>query len=293
MTKRFNAILLATIIAVGIPFYWFFLESGNADPSPKNLNINQLRAAANRLPGPHPYMIRYERVGHRYFVRNLLAAGTGLRPTPYAIVAYEMLIPGGGSIMIDAGTTKHQALQNGIENFDAAAQARVDAAYQRTNLKINLVDHPLHDGGRNGDKFVPKRSVSPPSADRKVAMNSVAPGVVTIDMPGLTRGSRMVYVQLADGRELLFTGDVAPIMESWKEVRPPSRYSTTWSRPQDRDQIASWLETISDLRKVNPALVVVAAHDFKPPRPIDGDMKPLPSMALIGKSGGSGQGSPR
>ena len=44
-------------------------------------------------------------------------------------------------------------------------------------------------------------------------LHALAPGVVLIKSPGHTPGSQMVYVKLADGRELLLLGDV-----SWRRL---------------------------------------------------------------------------
>jgi glyoxylase-like metal-dependent hydrolase (beta-lactamase superfamily II) len=45
-------------------------------------------------------------------------------------------------------------------------------------------------------------------------MIAVAPGVVLVRAPGHTRGSQMVYVQRADGAEVLLTGNAALLMDS-------------------------------------------------------------------------------
>src|SRR5262249_16878962 len=44
-------------------------------------------------------------------------------------------------------------------------------------------------------------------------VHSLAPGVVLVKAPGHSPGSQFIYVQLADGREVLLVGDLVDMMQ--------------------------------------------------------------------------------
>jgi hypothetical protein len=257
LTPRLNLFLLALILAVGLPFYWFQINAGRGDAAPKALTITELRKLADSIPGQKPTDVNYEQIGFRYIISNRLAAGTGLRPTRASVRAYELVVPGEGPITIDGGTTRAAAEQYNVRDYNRAAERRIDKANARASLSILLVDHPLHNG--NTAFSMPHARLLPDMSDGKP--RAVAPGVVVIPLPGLTVGSNMVYAHLENGREYLFTGDAAMIDSSWREMRPPARMVTSYLRPQERRQIVSWLMTINALARAAPHMTVISGHE--------------------------------
>jgi glyoxylase-like metal-dependent hydrolase (beta-lactamase superfamily II) len=91
---------------------------------------------------------------------------------------------------------------------------------------------------------------------------AVAPGVVLIAAPGHTPGSQLVYVQLADGRELLFLGDAAWHTENIDKMRQPPRLITLMLK-NDRDATACQLIAFHDLGEKEPKLHLVPGHDAR------------------------------
>ena len=74
-------------------------------------------------------------------------------------------------------------------------------------------------------------------------------------------GAQMVFVRLADGRELLFAGDTAPLAFNWEQLRARSRLLGDWREHDDRKAVYAWLMTIRRLKEQARQLEVVPAHD--------------------------------
>jgi glyoxylase-like metal-dependent hydrolase (beta-lactamase superfamily II) len=91
-------------------------------------------------------------------------------------------------------------------------------------------------------------------------MVAVAPGVVLLRAPGHTPGSQMIYVQRADGVEVLFTGDAALLMDSVEFEQGPSQL-VTMKGHGDSDAIACTLVALKELRKREATLAIMPGHD--------------------------------
>lgn len=87
----------------------------------------------------------------------------------------------------------------------------------------------------------------------------IAPGVVLIKAAGHTRGSQIVYVRLASGREIVLAGDIAWHMSGIDKQLQKPLASTAQFGGEDRDAIAQqlrWLRSVA-----GPETFVVVAHD--------------------------------
>ena len=71
----------------------------------------------------------------------------------------------------------------------------------------------------------------------------------------------MIYVHLADGREYLFAGPVAPYGVNATELRTRSLLTEWWDGPTDRAATMRWLVTLQHWQKQAPHLFVVTGHD--------------------------------
>jgi len=261
LTRRLNIWLLSVLLIIGIPYYWYLVDPGagpgSAAPRAKPVTIAQLRAVAAAPEGQRPVELRVETVGVRYNSRNMLVAGTGLRFAPNTVRAYQLVVPGGSPIVIDAGTSAKAAQDDDFDEFDPAAQTRVNRALARAGHAVLLADRPAHNGGHAPGTRRAGAEMPPPAT----APYALAPGVVVIPASGLRRGSAMVYAWLANGREYLFTGDAANLSANWRETRPPARLATRGDRPGYRRESLSWLMTINALHRAAPQMIVVAGHD--------------------------------
>lgn len=80
-----------------------------------------------------------------------------------------------------------------------------------------------------------------------------------VDLP--VRGGRMIYVRLADGRELVFAGRVAPLEISLIDNRIRPRILTDWLEPEDRAEAFAMLATLRQWHREAPAMVIVPGMD--------------------------------
>jgi hypothetical protein len=265
LTRRLNIWLLSVLLIIGIPYYWYLIDPGfdadagkaNAEPVARPVTIAQLRALAAGAEGARPAELRVETVGYRYISRNMIVAGSGLRATPTEVRAYELMVPGGAPLVIDAGTTAKVARAHDFDSYDQQAQARIDRALGRAAHALLLSDRPIHNGGHVSGTRRPGGEMPPGGT----APYAPAPGVVVIPVPGLGSRSAMVYVWMANDREYLFTGDVARLAASWRRQRLPARLATRGEKAGYRRENLSWLMTINALHRAAPQMVIVSGHE--------------------------------
>lgn len=260
MTRRLNFWLFAFLFIVGFPFYWYLLDAGAGEARMKPLSMGELRALSGTIPGPAPTQLRAETIGTGSQSFNMLAAGTGLRSVTTAVRAYELVVPGKGPILIDAGTTRETANERDIDRFDPSAQNRVDRALRKASSVLILADDDLRNGG--GHLLAAHQAIK--TRGESGAPFAVAPGVVAVPLRGLTPGSLMVYARLADGREVLFTGEGANLGQSWRQLRPPARLAVQGMPEGYRNANLAWLITINALSRQAPQMRIVTGHESNP-----------------------------
>jgi glyoxylase-like metal-dependent hydrolase (beta-lactamase superfamily II) len=177
-----------------------------------------------------------------------------------------------------------------MQKYDAGAQARIDRAMKSADLILLTHEHSDHIGGLialAGDKG----SASVMNAVRlgngqttssgarcqsswpsgqiikssipAGAPAAIAPGVVVIPAPSHTPGSQMIFVRLESGRRYLFTGDIATMDKSWRELRARSRLVGEHITSENRTEVFSWLLTIRKLKSEDPSLTIIPGHDFE------------------------------
>ena len=284
MKKRYW-ILLALILAVGVPYYWLLVDNRPGDGPGARLEIAELRRLAETVPGPKPEWVAVQTVGWRRVPGNLFVAGGGLKRNLLTIQAGLLGGPW-GDIVIDSGFGARDAEEFGLEAYRPDSQARVDAAMRRARLIVFTHEHLDHMAGllRLPDfaQVAPKALITPDQlrgnrwADslpwpkgareglkpfRYTGLTAIAPGVVLIRTPGHTPGSQMLYARLADGREVLFAGDTATMERSWRQVRARSRLVGDLMVGEDRAAVFAWLKAVNRLHRQNPKLIVIAGHD--------------------------------
>ena len=246
MTRRLNVVLLILLIGVFGPFFWLVLDTGGTGRAVKPVDIAQLRLLAEAIPGPLPREVRYERIGRQPRTADLVAAGSGLRQVDLTTYAFQIVREDGTDITIDRGMSRRSAQRRELADFDPEAQASVERVVRGAALALRLT----------------RSTVRPPAVPYPVA-----PGVVVIPTPGVGPGTRMIFVRLAEGRELLFAGEIAPLNVSWRQDRPPPRAVTLFHR-RPRVEIAQWLRTIRRLKWSAPLLVIVPGRDPALPPPL-------------------------
>lgn len=283
--RRFNIAMLVLILLIGVPFYWLMLDNRPGNAAPKPIHIAQLRQLADSLPGARPAALQGEAAAFRSLPRNLFAAGSGMAFDPITVLAYRLVNSDGTSVMIDSGITPHDAAAMKMSHFNAKGQARINRALGEASLVLFTHEHPDHMGaalqlpqGLPAAARLPPgqlppspvaaqlpwpRIAPPPTQLGNGAPFAVAPGIVVIPAPGShTPGSQMIFARLADGREVLFAGDIATLRYSWQQLRARSNLVGRYMAPENRDEVYAWLQTIRQLKREAPDLAVIPGHDI-------------------------------
>lgn len=285
MRRKINLTLLILILLIGLPYYWLMLDNRPGSAAPKPVTIEQLRQLAGSVPGAAPAAVELELVGFRHLPRNLFAAGHGMKRAMIAVMAWRLPVPGGRAVTIDTGLHAIDAAEMGMANYWPERQRRVNAAIADAGLILATHEHPDHlgalarSGGApllnaarlNAGQLPPAPAAAllgwngalPPVKLASGGPQAVAAGVVVIPAPSHTPGSQMIFVRLADGREVLFAGDIATLAVSWTQLRARSRLVGDYLAPENRAEVYAWLKTIRALKAAAPELVVIPGHDYE------------------------------
>lgn len=280
---KWAGVALAVLAPLG---WWFFYESG-APTKTFPLDLAQLRALADSLPGEKPHAVRVEYVTAVEFPEIAVLAGASWASTSLPMYAYQLQYTDGTSVVLDSTMDRATADATSASFFDPEAFTRVLAAMEKATLVVVTHEHYDHLGGvaahpklealagtviKLSKEQVADASKREPlllsdamaaklatlSSDPLVA---VAPGVVLIKMPGHTPGTLAAYVRRDDGTEYLFVSDVAWHEANWKQVRERARLVTQVFLGEDRDAVLAQLAAIKALSELEPKLLVVPGHD--------------------------------
>lgn len=213
--------------------------------------------------------------------RIAMVSGTDWRTARFAMASYRIVFPN-RTVVIDTAYDRRAADQAGAHLFDRAAYARVLRALGRANMILFTHEHADHVGGAltspclaalaskmmmTPEQFAGPEMPSWPGGIPKppllayAEVRAIAPGMVLIKARGHTEGSQMVYVRLANGREYLFTGDLASMIDNVRLLRQRSRYVTTFRSRDDRPAVAAQLAALRRASLADPALTLVPGHD--------------------------------
>lgn len=279
--SRLSKTLMGMLLLVGAAYYWLMVNAGPADAPIRKIDLAQLRAAANAMPGKKPTGLEYVVIARREIPGGALAAGIGLRQVTSGVIAWRLVTPDGG-IVIDSGLMPADAKAMKMGHYDKRAAALVGEWMDQASLILFTHEHIDHVGGfldhPTFETIARKAMISPellrgmtshwrestgliPQPRPFPPIMPVAPGVVLIQTPGHTPASQMIFVQTADRREYLFAGDTGSLADNIMKMTPRSRLLADWLVKEDRPAVIGWLKGIAALRKKDLKLIVVPSHD--------------------------------
>lgn len=260
MTTRLNILLLALLVVFGLPYYWLLIDDRPGDARAKPITMWQLRATAQSIAGERPAFIRYEGVAARRLPRILVAAGQGIKLTILEARSYRLEFPGQPPIVIDGGMAGFEAAGLGFRKFEEDAQRNIAQEEKKANLIVTMDTQPVSRRGLSGSGAA-KAASKAPKGNACARPRALAPGLVEVPICDAVLARRLVYVLLADGREYLMTGEIAPTMMNLSAQAGPSRLMNDFFVAQDRTAIHSWLLTIARLSEQAPEMTIVPGHD--------------------------------
>lgn len=268
MTPRLNRWIVIVLLALAIPWYWLFIENDTGAARPKPVSIAGLRSLAEAGNGKPPQRIRYEVPGHYERMGNMIAAGTGMRINRLSVFSYLLEFGDRPPIVIGSGIAPGQVSGLKIKSYSGKAQDRIAASLGRAQMLILLDEGPMQTGGLEAMERGAARKRLDDAIARMERLDSagmpyaLAPGVVAVPTTSRQRGSRLVYVRTAGGREYLFAGDLARQKENWTELRAPSALFGTREGKDSRQETYSWLMTLQKLKDEAPNLIIVSGGLF-------------------------------
>lgn len=283
---RRTLITLAVVVALaGAAYYWLIVESHMPRDAAYTLDLERVRTAAAEVPGDKPASIEVEDVAVFTFPSTGVVAGDGWNGTALPVYSYRLIYPDNSSIIVDTGLTAEMG-GSALTSFDAAALERVQAAMSAAAQIVITHEHMDHIGGltahANLSRVLPKarltreqlshpeRSLPAKFPDHALdgyqpliydQYHAIAPGVVLIKAPGHSPGSQMVYVQTANGSELLLIGDVAWHFRNIELQRERARLMTMLFLKEDRTAVFGQLAALKRLHETQPAVHIVPGHD--------------------------------
>lgn len=283
MSKWLKRILVTAAIVAGA--YYALVVHSPTEGTAYTIDIAKVRTLASTIPGDKPAEIRYENIMDYRFAEAMVTAGDAWKWTPIPVYSWQ-LVYADKTIIIDT------AMNREIAKPDMLVPMYSDAAYQRMGLALDKAaqivithEHADHIGGLAAHKnlaallpalkltdeqlnnskgmvpaALPEATMKGYQPLRYDNMMALAPGVVLIKSAGHTPGSQMVYVQRADGRELLFLGDVCWQMRNIEIVRERPLFMTLIIG-ENRTQVLGEFKALNELQKAEPTLQFIPGHD--------------------------------
>ena len=295
---------LLLLLILAVPAYYILVVHSPARGTPYALDLAAVRSLAGSMGGAKPQAIRFERIMSLQFAEAMIMAGDPWRASPMPVYAYQLVFPD-RTVMIDAALPRQIAKPDFlVMDFDTDAYQRLLAALDQTSLIAVTHEHMDHIGGiaehprlglllpalrLTAEQLANPKGMAPARLPDQVMqgytplrydrLHLLAPGVVLIKAPGHTPGSQMVYVQRADGREVLLLGDVSWRRRNIDQVRERPLFMTLIIG-EDRNAVLGQFAALRELAAAEPGIALVPGHDGPAMEPLVADRTLEPGLLL-------------
>lgn len=286
---RFLKVLLGVVafLAVAGGGAWLWLTAREDVPleSDYQIVLDELRRLGSSVPGAKPVGIYSELVARTSLPRAAVFAGESFDPHPMVHQVFQVRYPD-GFVVLDAAFPQAKLEAMGGGEYNPAAYVQVQTALAGAQQVFVTHEHFDHLAGlgthRAPAELAPRLRLTREQLGNAEAVaegglpaalvdaatpldfervHAAAPGLVIQKAPGHTPGTILAYVQLQDGVEYLFIGDVAWDLDQITRGHYRPRLVTDFFIDEDRKAVLAQFRALSELMRANPQLVVVVSHD--------------------------------
>ena len=256
--------------------------------TPFGADLGAIRRLANLIPGAKPIAVNGIRVAASIRPRKFVIAGGDDTPVTMPRTAFQAVYQD-GTVMLDAGldeaTHRSFSTPDKPEPYFPEAFAEVERALDRARLIVLTHFHADHAAGLTQSPHyralaaktivaaetarclieTPHRPHLAMTASEVARMNiitygrylAVAPGLVLIKAHGHSADHQMVFIALADGREILHSVDVGWTLDN---IRAVEGKAAPWVK-EDVPAVLGQLRWLDNVLRREPTVRLLVTHD--------------------------------
>jgi glyoxylase-like metal-dependent hydrolase (beta-lactamase superfamily II) len=252
-----------------------------------DFDIDALRAAALASGEPLPVAMEQFIVARGSFPRAVVVAGSGLFASQEMVFRTHILgYEDGRTVLVDPVHSRAVHEKNFGGQFNEKTWNFMQDAMQDASLVLATHEHLDHINGiaaapafaqlapkvmLTREQFDNQRFIRDAgfTAEQLEALTpleydgvySPMPGIAVKKTPGHSLGHQVIYVQLANGEEYLFVGDIAWAWDNIREQRGRARLVSALFLDEDQQQVAAQLAGLKALAEEGRINLVVS-HDL-------------------------------